>query len=176
MPFLGLKLFAAKRPRVENPRQTEAIPSPAVPQTTDAEQEGHVTLEPTPEQIRYADVLEKGMRLGLLCLLVTFPLYVFGTVSPYTPPERIPECWTLNVHEYRAQTGTETGWSWVSRLGHGDYLNYVGVTILASVTIFCYLAVLPLMLRRNDTIYAVLASLEVVVLILAASGVFSVGH
>jgi len=176
MPFLGLELFAAKRPRVESPRQTQAIPRPAVSQTVDAEQEVHASLEPTPEQIRYAGVLEKGTRLGLLCLFITFPLYILGILEPHTPVENVCECWGFQAHEYQAQTGIESGWGWVRMLGCGDYLNFVGIVALAGVSAVCYLAVLPLMFQRRDTIYAVLALLQVVVLILAATGVLAAGH
>ena len=48
------------------------------------------SLEPTPEQVRYAGVLEKGMYVGLACLLVTFALYVFGIMDPYIPLEELP--------------------------------------------------------------------------------------
>jgi len=44
------------------------------------------------------------------------------------------------------------------------------------VTVLCYLAVLPLLVKRRDTIYAVLALLEVIVLLVAASGIIAVGH
>jgi hypothetical protein len=133
------------------------------------------SLEPTPEQLRYARLLEKGMRVGLACLLVTFSLYVSGVVAPHTPLERVHECWTLNAQEYHSWAGIEPGWSWVKMLGQGDFLNFIGIVILASVTSFCYLAVIPMMLRRRDTIYAVLAILQVIVLALAASGLFAMG-
>ena len=57
-------------------------PSPNWSETSAVEEQRQNSLEPTPEEIRYAGVLEKGMRLGLLALLVTFPLYVFGMVKP----------------------------------------------------------------------------------------------
>ena len=37
-----------------------------------------------------------------------------------------------------------TGWSWVSNLGEGDMLNFVGIAFLAGVTIICYLAIVPI--------------------------------
>ena len=38
------------------------------------------SLRPSPEQLRYAHVLEKGMYVGLVCLLLTFALYVTGII------------------------------------------------------------------------------------------------
>lgn len=134
------------------------------------------TLEPTPEQIRYANLLEKGMRLGLASLFVTFPLYVFGIIDPHVPLEKVQYCWTLGVHDYYGEANVKPGWAWMSLLGHGDFLNFVGIVILAAVTTVCYLAIIPSMFRRRDTIYAVLAVLQVVILGLAASGLIAVGH
>jgi hypothetical protein len=133
-------------------------------------------LEPTREQLRYAGVLEKGRRVGLACLLVSFPLYILGFVEPHVPIEQLQQCWTLSVHEYCDQTGVEPGWKWLSLAGRGDYMNLVGIAVLASVTAVCYLTVIPLMLRRKDFVYAVLAVLQIAILVLAASGILTAGH
>lgn len=69
-----------------------------------------------------------------------------------------------------------TGWSWVGCCDKGDYLNFIGIAILAAVTIFCYIAILPILIRKKDTAYVIMATLEVIVLVLAASGIFAVGH
>jgi hypothetical protein len=61
-------------------------------------------------------------------------------------------------------------------LGCGDFINFIGIAILAGVTVLSYLAIIPLLLKRRDFIYAVLASLEVLVLAVAASGIITVGH
>jgi hypothetical protein len=135
-----------------------------------------VSSEPTPEQVRYAGVLEKGMYLGLATLFVTFALYALGIMEPHVPLEKLPEYWTKDVHEYLAEAEIESGWGWVSMLGHGDFVNFVGIVILAGVTVLCYLAVIPLLLKRKDFVYAALALVEVIVLAAAASGFIAVGH
>jgi len=133
------------------------------------------SLEPTAEQVRYAGVLEYGMRTGLTCLLVTYAIYVFGVLDPHVPLEQLSEHCTKDVNTYLADAEIETGWNWIAKLGCGDFVNFVGITILAGVTILCYLAILPLLLRKKDTIYVVLVLLEVAVLLVAASGFLDVG-
>lgn len=140
------------------------------------QQETDASLEPTPEQIRYAGVLEKSMYVGLMCLFVTFALYVFAIMSPYIPLEKLPQHWTKNVDDYLHDAKIEPGWSWVNMLGYGDFVNFIGITILAGITVLCYLAIIPLLLKRKDFIYAVLAALEVIVLAAAASGIINAGH
>lgn len=135
------------------------------------------SVEPTPEQVRYAGVLEKGMYAGLVCLLVTFTLYASGIVRPYIARDELPKRWDKPVHEYLEEANIDAGWGWVTMLGYGDFLNFLGIALLAGVTIFCYLAIVPLLIRKRDYVYAVLALLEVVVLVVAASGIrVSGGH
>lgn len=136
------------------------------------------------DQLLYAGILAKGMYLGLGILLVTFALYMTGLVQPGIPIEELPRLWTLSAHEYLEVVNHEflhrpevvTGWRWVFLLGTGDFLNFVGIALLSGVTIVCYLGVIPSLLRKKDWIYATIATLEVIVLTLAASGIVAVGH
>jgi hypothetical protein len=127
------------------------------------------------EQLAYAQVLDLGMKLGLLLLVVTFALYVSGLVSPHIPVTDLPRYWSMPVREYLAATGIHQGWSWLGMLGKGDFLNFLGIAFLAGVAIVCYLAVTPIFFRKGDRIYGVLAVVEVCVLVLAASGLLKVG-
>ena len=129
-----------------------------------------------PEQILYASILEKGMYIGLLILFITFALYAFGIMKPYIPLDQVSQYWSANVHDYLEHAHIKTGWSWLGMLKYGDFVNFLGVVILAGVTIFCYLAIIPVLLKNNDKVYAILALVEAIVLSLAASGILAVGH
>ena len=133
-------------------------------------------LKASPEQLRYARVLEKGMYIGLLVLLVTFIVYAFGILEPHVPLSKLPSYWELNVENYLEHAGLAAGWSWLGMLNYGDMLNFVGIAILAGVTIVCYAAVIPFFLKSEDKAYAAMAALEVIILALAASGILAVGH
>jgi hypothetical protein len=141
-----------------------------------------LSVEPSQEQLRYARVLDVGMRLGMVCLLVSFPLYILNVVKPHVPIEKTLACWCLRANGtdgeegYNEKVGVKPGWSWVKELPSSDFLNLVGVCVLGSVTVACYLALIPLLVRREDWIYVVLAVLQVMILVLAASGVCSSGH
>jgi hypothetical protein len=127
------------------------------------------------EQLAYAQVLDLGMKLGLLLLVVTFALYVTGLLSPHVPVAELPRYWSLPVKEYLAATGVGRGWSWVGMLGKGDFLNFLGIAFLSGVAIVCYVAVSPIFFRKKDRIYGALVLVEVAVLALAASGLLQVG-
>lgn len=129
----------------------------------------------TEEQITYAKILDLGMKVGLLLLIVSFSVYVLGIFDAHVPVSELPNFWKLPVHEYMQKAGIHEGWWWLNMLGKGDFLNFIGIAFLAGVSIICYLAVIPTLFRKGDTIYGFLAIAEVVVLVLAASGVLKGG-
>ena len=136
------------------------------------------------EQLLYARVLEIGMYIGLVILFITFGVYVTGIMTPAIPLEQVPNYWHLGVHDYLEAVNQNhlqlahppTGWTWLTMLGKGDFLNFIGIAILGGITIICYLAIVPTLLRKKDNAYVAMAVLEVVVLTLAASGILAVGH
>jgi len=140
------------------------------------EEKTNILLQATPEQILYAKILEWGMYLGLLILFITFGLYTFGIIDPYIPLDQISKYWSYNVHEYLEHAGIKDGWAWLGMLKYGDFINFFGVAILAGVTIFCYAAIIPTLLKSKDIAYAIMAVLEVIILSAAASGILAVGH
>ena len=130
---------------------------------------------PTEEQLLYAKFLEKGMLGGLIGLLITFVIYVLGILPPLIPRKDIPQYWIHSVHDYLHHTGVQAGWNWITQLGKGDMLNFAPIAFLGAVTIFCFLRVIPTLFRNKDTVYGFLAIIEVLVLIVAASGILGVG-
>ena len=142
------------------------------------------TREAQSEQVLYAKVLAIGMYIGLLILFITFGLYVSGIVDPAVPLDEVANYWNLGVDDYLEQVNEHylqmehapTGWSWVTMLGKGDFLNFVGIAVLSGITIVCYLAIVPELRRKKDGAYLTMALLEALVLALAASGILAVGH
>ncbi len=115
-------------------------------------------LKATPEQLLYAKILERGMYFGLLILFITFGLYTFGILDPYIPLDKISKYWSYNVNDYLEHAEIKAGWAWLGMLKYGDFINFIGIAILAGVTIFCYAAIVPTLLKNKDMVYAILAS------------------
>lgn len=128
------------------------------------------------EQRLYARWLDLGTRLGFVVLLGTFVAYVFGLLPAHVPVDELPNYWRLPVAEYISATGAPTGWGWVRQLGEGDYLTFVGIAVLAAVTIFCYLLMLPAFVRAKDRVFVAIIVIEIVVLVVAAAGLVGAGH
>ena len=129
----------------------------------------------TEEQILYANILNKGMLVGLLGLVVTFIIYGAGILEPVIPLEQVQNYWVMPVSDYLAQSGIHAGWAWLGKLGYGDMLNYLPIAFLSILTIICYLAILPGLIRKKDTAYVAPAITEVIVLTVAASGILGSG-
>jgi len=137
--------------------------------------DNEASLSARPEQVVYANILEKGMLLGLILVVLTYVIYVLGFIKPFVSMEDIVTSWTMNVHDYLHKLHIEPGWAWLSRVGYGDFLNFVGIALLAGVTMVCFISVIPVLWRQKDRLYALLAFLEVVILGLAASGILGAG-
>jgi hypothetical protein len=127
------------------------------------------------EQLAYATILDKGMKIGLLMLVISFIIYVTGILTPYIPVNDLPKYWGLSVHKYLEVTGIQPGWTWLRLLGKGDFLNFVGIAFLAGVTAVCYVRIIPILFRKKDIAFGIIAILEVIVLVLAASGLLKSG-
>ena len=123
------------------------------------------------QQILYANILNAGMLIGLVSLVVIFILYVTGVLSPLIPLEKVQTYWVLSVHNYLESSGIEAGWAWFGNLHYGDMLNFIPIAFLSLLTIICYLSLIPGLLRKKDTTYTVIAILEIIVLLIAASGI-----
>ena len=132
-------------------------------------------LQPSPEQIIYANLLVIGVWAGIIILVTTYAIYLTGVLPHHVDMSLIPKLWGKGVGEYLELTHSPHGWGWVALLSTGDFLNYLGFAFLALMTIFLYLVLVRGYIRQKDWIYAAIAVLEIVVLSVAASGILGAG-
>jgi hypothetical protein len=97
----------------------------------------------TEEQVLYANILNKGMMLGLLGLIVTFAVYALGVLEPRIPLAKVQDYWVMPVNDYLERSGIHAGWAWLGQLSKGDMLNFAPIAFLSGLTIICYLAIVP---------------------------------
>ncbi|HBI16413.1 MAG TPA: DUF1634 domain-containing protein [Desulfobulbaceae bacterium] len=142
-----------------------------------------IKREATPEQLLYANILEKGMLVGLGLMFITFALYVLGIMKPVVPTDQIASYWSMPVHDYLVAINANflhgdtlpTGWSWLKLISRGDFLNFIPIVILSGVTIICYIVIIPGLFARKDNAMGVIAVMTSLILILAASGILTTG-
>jgi hypothetical protein len=127
------------------------------------------------EQVRYANILNAGMLIGLAFLIIVFVLYVTGLISPLIPLSEVQNYWINSVHDYLENSGMKAGWAWLGNLSYGDMLNFLPIAFLSLLTVVCYIAILPELIRKKDKAYVAIAILEIIVLSIAASGILGSG-
>lgn len=127
------------------------------------------------EQIVYANILFYGCWSGLALMLITYVIYVFGILDPHVSMPLVTKFWSLPVSSYLTENNVPTGWGWLTLLGKGDFLNFLGIAFLGGLTIICYILVTLAYFRKKDFVFAFIALLEVLVLCFAASGIVGGG-
>lgn len=137
-----------------------------------ARDDTHISVE----QKRYATLLNWGARSGLAILIVSFLAYVFGWMPAHVPLDQMPNVWHLPVNEYLKQTGGPTGWSWLGRMGEGDYAGLFGIAWLSGCSLICLVSVMPIYARRRDYVFVAICIIALLVQLAAASGMLHSGH
>lgn len=133
------------------------------------------TGKASPEQITYANLLFYGCWGGLALMAVTYLVYVSGLVTPHIPLDKVPLLWSEPVGTYLELGKVPHGWGWTVLIARGDFLNFLGIVLLAGMTIVCYIPLIPAYLKRKETTFALLALAEILVLLVAASGIVGGG-
>jgi len=133
------------------------------------------SIKPMPEQITYANMLFIGAWAGIVLMLITYFIYVTGILSPHVDVTVITQNWDKGVDEYLKITHSPRGWGWLKLLNKGDFLNFIGLTLIAVLTIICYLFLVTGYKKRKDWIYFFICVFEIAVLTLAASGILGTG-
>jgi len=123
--------------------------------------------------LAYARCVAIGTALSLGLIALELAAYLSGALSPYLPLRDLPAYWRLPLKEYLAAAHVTAGWGWLSLIGKGDYLNFVGIALLASVSAAGCVAILRAYWARGDRLHAVLALAQLAVLLAAASGLLN---
>lgn len=129
--------------------------------------------DPLSAQTRYARWLAFGTRAGFALLALSFAAYVLG-LPPHIPIEELPELWHLPSADLVARTGLHAGWAFL--LPAGDMLVMAAIAVIATCSVPCLLAVAPVFARARERVFLVVCLLEVLVLLVAASGLLIAAH
>lgn len=124
--------------------------------------------DPMAVQDRYGRWLAWGARLGLALLAIGLLAYLTGLVDPYVPIERLAARWHLPAGEMLREMGLRPGWEWTRHIHRSDMVMLAGIALLASCSIPCLAAVIPLFHARRERIFVAVCALQIAVLLLAA--------
>jgi hypothetical protein len=126
-------------------------------------------------QLSYSTLLSRLTKLGFAFLLATFAPYFFGILGNYVPRHLLAQYWGQPLFQYLKLTQVKTGWNWLWELHHGDFLNLLPMAFLASITIICLATVTIRFFRNREPLQGIIAILEIIVLVVAASGLLKAG-
>lgn len=140
-----------------------------------ADKTSYKPVEVPQEQLLYADILFWGCWGGLALMAVTYILYVTGLMAPHVPLDTITVLWSKPVKTYLEVGNVPHGWGWVVLLGKGDFINFLGIVLLAGLTVVAFIPLVPAYLKKGEKLYATMALLEILVLVGAASGLIASG-
>jgi hypothetical protein len=121
----------------------------------------------------YARCLEIGTTFSFGLIVLELIAYLSGVLSPYVPLRELPSLWGLPMKEYLAAAKVPVGWGWIALVGRGDYLNFIGIALLASITAAGFVCALRDYAARRDAAYFWLAAAQLLVLLAAASGLLN---
>lgn len=133
-------------------------------------------FENASEQQLYAKIVYHMNHLGLFALVAGFALYLTGMLTPHVPLEDLPQYWSLPLEQYLEKTGALTGWQWISELGYGDVAPLIGVAVLASIPLVCYLVLFFQFLQRGIKPLVVITVIELFFMLLSASNLIQISH
>jgi len=128
------------------------------------------------DQIAYARVLAVVTNTGLAGLVILFGIYVLGGLDPHIAHDRLPELWKLPARQFLEATGMAPGWGWTALLPRADILTLVGIAALAFASVPCLAVIMPVYWRTRRRALFVICAFEIVVILLAASGLVTGGH
>jgi hypothetical protein len=126
-------------------------------------------------QLFYARLLDRAAKILFLLVILTFFLYVSGILSSYVPLELLPQYWGQPLSQYLQTTNLKPGWGWLAYMYYGDVLTFLPIVGLAGIAIFSYICLAAKFLRRRDHFMGWIAILEIIILMIVASGILQVG-
>lgn len=127
------------------------------------------------EQVLYANMLFYGCWGGLALMIVTYLIYAFGILEPHVSMEVVTSAWFKPVQEYLTAGQVPVGWGWATLLNKGDFLNFLGIALLAGMTLVCYVPLVVAYVKKKDPLFAGIAVAEILILAFAASGIVGGG-
>ena len=133
-----------------------------------------LTVQSLAPQQRYARWLRWSTRLSVALLVLGYAAYVSGLLPAHVPIENLPQLWSLPAGRFLQETGVKPGWGWASFLPNGDMVVLAAIALLISTSILCLAAVIPLFRQRGERLFVGICILQIVVLLVAASGILSV--
>ena len=126
-------------------------------------------------QRAYAKWLRRGTFVGVAVLVAGFAAYVLGMV-PHVPMEHLPALWEQPASQYLERAQLRPGWHWATLVHRSDMLVVAGIALLATCSVLSLAAAIRAFRASGERAFMVICAVQILVLLLAASGLLAGGH
>ncbi len=113
--------------------------------------------------------------IGLTFMAVIFALYVFGLLQTKIPVSEVGRYWHLDAERYHEETGTPTGWAFLTAISDGENLSFASLVAMVLSVIVCLLIMVVTFIKKRRLEFAIITFLQAVILVTAATGIISGG-
>ena len=110
---------------------------------------------------------------GLSLITLGFAVYISEILPSQNSPDEITALWHLSSQEYAVQASHPQGWDWLWDLGDGEIVSLATLVVIPAAIIICLCIMIVVFIKDKDRIYAGMLALQVIILVLAASGILS---
>ena len=124
----------------------------------------------------YATLLKRFTMASMIFLAISFAIYIFQWIPSYIDIDKMGELIRLRSADYRVAANGPTGWAWLNLIGYSDYLSFMAIAFISGVSVFVYFILVHVFWRCKDYIYTSIAVIQILIFLLAASGIVNSGH
>jgi hypothetical protein len=130
-------------------------------------------------QLAYAKTLDYVSHAVMLAMAAGYIVYMLQLLPLEVPVETIAGNWHLSASAMQAKLHPSCGWSCFSSLTallHGDAVSYASVIFLALATLICLASAAAVFFSEKKHLFLAITMLQVLVLLVAASGIMTGSH
>lgn len=127
-------------------------------------------------QAVYARLLRRFTLASIVFLVITFLIYIFQWIPSYVEIGKMADLIHMRSVDYKAAANIPVGWGWLPLIPYSDYMSFLAIAFISGVSIFIYFILIQVFWRCRDYIYMTVAVIQILVFILAASGIVNTGH
>lgn len=121
----------------------------------------------------YAVTLEWVLTIGIITIAATYILYIFELLPLSVSAEATSEHWSISADKAAAKGIVSIGWEWIKHIPDADALSLASIALLTLTPMISLIVASMAFFKRKDHAYTIISILQIVVLLIAVSGIFT---
>ena len=121
--------------------------------------------------IIYSRILRILTIIGFVALLISYGLYVFQIIPAYSSPTKDASLLSKDTQTFIQLTHRHVKWEYIKDISYSDIICQTTLSGIGLIVSICMSIAIVLYLRKRSYTLAILATLQTIILLLAASGI-----